>query len=481
MRRGERGSRLGGILLVLCIFGPSVQAADRPNVLIVLADDCTYSDLPLYGGRNAKTPHIDRLARAGLVFERAYVGSAMCQPCRSELYTGLYPMRNGSAWNHSASRRDVRSLPHYLGELGYRVGLAGKTHIEPPEAFPFERVPGFDDNCVREPTLAHDLKGVREFMTRKRDEPFCLVVALVEPHVPWSMGDPSKYPPDEIELPPNIADTPETRRSFAAYLAEIAYMDGQVGEILATLDESKQAETTLVLFSSEQGAQFPGCKWTNWDSGLHTALVARWPSRIEPGTRTRALVQYADVLPTIIEACGGDPSKHAFDGTSFLGVLEGRSDAHRRFVYGVHNNVPEGPPYPIRSVSDGTWRYIRNLLPEEIYIEKHLMGTEAKNKPHGSYWASWVRDAWKDARTHRLVKRYLSRPREELYHTAKDPFEFESLVNETAHADILAKLRGELDRWLGEQGDPGAPQDTFEALEASRRGEHLYPKARPSD
>src|SRR5690606_41538782 len=91
--------------------------------------------------------------------ERAYVGSAMCQPCRSELYTGLYPMRNGSAWNHSASRRDVRSLPHYLGELGYRVGLAGKTHIEPPEAFPFERVPGFDDNCVREPTLAHDLKG----------------------------------------------------------------------------------------------------------------------------------------------------------------------------------------------------------------------------------------------------------------------------------------------------------------------------------
>jgi len=76
----------------------------RPNVLIVMADDCTYNDLPVYGGQNAATPNLDRFSSRGLVFNRAYLASAMCQPCRAELYSGLYPMSNGCAWNHSASR-----------------------------------------------------------------------------------------------------------------------------------------------------------------------------------------------------------------------------------------------------------------------------------------------------------------------------------------------------------------------------------------
>src|SRR5690348_9322845 len=84
----------------------------RPNFLVILADDCTYNDLPVYGGKNAHTPNLDRLAEQGLTFNRAYVSMSICQPCRSELYTGLFPMRNGCAWNHSASHPDVRSLPH---------------------------------------------------------------------------------------------------------------------------------------------------------------------------------------------------------------------------------------------------------------------------------------------------------------------------------------------------------------------------------
>ena len=75
-----------------------------PNFLIVMADDCTYNDLPVYGGQNARTPNIDQLATQGLTFNRAYLSEAMCQPCRAELFSGQYPMRNGCAWNHSASR-----------------------------------------------------------------------------------------------------------------------------------------------------------------------------------------------------------------------------------------------------------------------------------------------------------------------------------------------------------------------------------------
>jgi hypothetical protein len=147
---------------------------------------------------------------------------------------------------------------------------------------------GFERSCVRQTTRKHDLGPAKEFMARGGG-PFCLAIALVEPHVPWTMGDASRYPVDALKLPAHIADTPRTRRDFAAYLAEITYMDRQVGDILRALEASGRAADTLVLFTSEQGAQFPGCKWTNYDAGVHTALVARWPGRIAALTRTDAL------------------------------------------------------------------------------------------------------------------------------------------------------------------------------------------------
>jgi len=349
----------------LCCAG---FAAERPNLLIIMADDCTFNDLPIYGGANAKTPNIDRLASQGLVFDRAYLAEAMCQPCRAELYTGQFPLRNGCAWNHSASRSSTTGMPQHLGAAGYRVGLAGKVHVKPAQAFPFEKIGGFDPSCVRDPTRKHQLDGIRNFMTRDPSRPFCLVVALVEPHVPWVMGDASQYPPAKITLPPNLADTQRTREEYSAYLAEITYMDRQVGDILQTLDKSGLTDETLVLFTSEQGSQFPGNKWTNWDTGVHTALVARWPGNVPAGERTDAIVQYADVLPTLLDLAGGDAPAHNYDGSSFKRVLLGEEQAHRDFAYGVHNHVPEGPPYPLRSVTDGQYRYIRNLQPRSLFI-----------------------------------------------------------------------------------------------------------------
>jgi len=461
------------ILLLAC----QVFAAEQPNILIVMADDCTHSDLPIYGGKNAATPNIDKLASEGLVFNKAYLSEAMCQPCRAELFSGKYPLSNGCAWNHSASIPTIKSLPHYLGKIGYRTGIAGKVHVKPAKAFPFEDVPGFDPNCVRNPTRPHDLTATRDFFTDKA-KPFCLVVALVEPHVPWVMGDASQYPPAKIKLPPNIADTPRTREDFGKYLAEITYMDSQVGEILTALDETGQAENTLVLFTSEQGSQFPGCKWTNWDTGVHTALIARWPKKVAPGTRTNALVQYADVLPTIMDAANAELPDEVVDGESFLRVVLGQSKTHREFVFGCHNNIPEGPAYPVRTVSDGEYRYIQNLLPEEIYIEKHLMGSKGNGALNNPYWSTWVFEAWNNERTYDLVKRYTRRPPEQFYHTARDPYELDNLIATTKTDSGLAtrktKLADALAKWMESQGDPGIAQDTDNAIRAARQGKHLY-------
>lgn len=461
------------LFLAFVLQGTPFAVATPPNFLIIMADDCTHSDLPVYGGKNARTPHIDRLAKQGLVFNKAYLSEAMCQPCRAELYSGKYPMRNGCAWNHSASFPSLQSMPHFLGKSGYRVGLAGKVHVKPESAFPFEKVGGFDPNCVRNPTRPHDLAPVEEFISRNREQPFCLVVALVEPHVPWVMGDASQYPPDKIKLPPNIADTRRTREDFGRYLAEISFMDGQVGEILASLERSGKADETLVMFSSEQGSQFPGCKWTNWDTGVHTALIARWPGKVPSGARTEALVQYVDVLPTLLAASNTDIAGE-FDGTSFLPVLLGEKDSHRQFVFGCHNNIPEGPAYPVRTASDGQFRYIQNLLPDEIYIEKHLMGKQNDGALNNPYWATWVFESWKSERTYDLVKRYMRRPAEQLYHTAEDPFELVNLAADPDFRDMKERLRRQLGRWMESQGDPGIAQDTDAAINAARAGNHLY-------
>jgi len=464
---------LPAALVLGLIYSISLRAAP-PNVLLIMADDCTFSDLRLYGGANAHTPNLDALAQQSLVFNRAYLCSAMCQPCRAELYSGQYPMRNGCAWNHSASREGTTSLPHYLGKLNYRVGLAGKVHVLPESCFPFESIGGFDPSCVRNPTQAHDIAQVQEFISRDGKQPFCLVVALVEPHVPWVMGDPSQYPAEEIQLPPNIADTPRTRQDFGRYLAEITYMDSQVGQLLQILELSGQANDTLVLFTSEQGSQFPGCKWTNWDTGVHTALLARWPGVIAPGTRTDALVQYADIAPTLIEAAGGQTSEWSLDGTSFLAVLHGTQSQHRKYVYGMHNNFPEGPPFPIRSITDGEYHYIRNLTPDEIYIEKHLMGSNGNGELNNPYWSTWIWAASTDPRTYALTKRYTRRPAEQLYHLSKDRYEMINLADDATYAPIKQRLSRELEKWMIQQGDPGIEQDTPQSQQAAKRGRHRF-------
>jgi len=454
------------LILLSCVAN-----ATPPNFLLIVGDDCTYNDLPLYGGENAKTRNLDALAARGLTFNQAYLASAMCQPCRAELYSGQYPMSNGCAWNHSASRPETRSLPHYLKPLGYRVGIAGKVHVKPEANYPFDSVPGFDQSCVRDPTNPHDLSGMKSFLSD--EAPFCLVIGLTEPHIPWVMGDATQYPPKKIKLPPNLADTPETRQHFADYLAEITYMDSQIGDILTALDESGKAEETLVIFTSEQGSQFPGCKWTNWNTGLHTAFIAAWPGTIAEGKRTDAMIQYADVAPTLLALAGGEPESQV-DGTSFAAVLHGEADKHRDFAYGIHNNLPEGPRYPIRSITDGRFRYIRNLLPDELYIEKHLMGGGRLNNP---YWATWMGDdPMKNPSAYEAIKRYMSRPGEQLYFTLEDAYEMENLATDAGYAGVKTDLSAALDAWMEAEGDPGASVDTVEALTASRKGEHLHGK-----
>ena len=430
------------------------ESRQKPNFLFILADDVTYNLLGCYGGTDAQTPHIDKLASEGMRFTKAYAATAMCAPFRAELYTGLYPVRNGVAWNHSAAKPGTKSVCHYLKEQGYRVGLSGKKHASPETTFPFESVKGFPAG-----------EGVDAFMTEDKDQPFCLFLCSHNAHAPWTKGDASKFDRNKLQLLPIQHDNPETREAMAHYLAEVEDLDREVGEILALLDKTGQKDNTLVMFCSEQGWALGFAKWSNWDLGVHTAFIARWPGKIEAGSVSGALIQMADVVPTLQEAAGAKVAPDQFDGHSFYRHLLGRPQPLREYVYGIHNNVPEGEPYPIRSIRDKDFHYILNLTPDVTYHEKHIM-----NKRNRLVWWAALKEAEArgDAQAIALLEKFHTRPAEELYQVDEDGYETNNFANRPEYAQVKNRLHAELKRWMDEQEDPGAAMDD-PAVHATRK------------
>ena len=134
-----------------------------------MADDCTYNDVPIYGGVNAETPQIDKLATEGITFSKAYVTMSMCVPCQAELYTGMQPTRNSVCWNHSIARTGLKSIVHHLDEPGYSTGVAGKFHAKPRNVFPLDMVNGVDRNCVSE-TERYNREALRRFIVQDRED-----------------------------------------------------------------------------------------------------------------------------------------------------------------------------------------------------------------------------------------------------------------------------------------------------------------------
>jgi len=453
-------------MLTAAVSAETAVEPTRPNFVFILGDDITYSDLPAYGGRNIKTPNIDRLASEGIQFTRAYCAMSMCAPFRAELYTGLYPVRNGVAWNHSIAREGTKSVCHHLRELDYRVGLTGKAHARPAAVFPFEQVKGdFPAGA-----------GVREYITKDSTQPFCLFICSHMGHPPWRSGDASKLDRDAIAMPPVLHDNPITRDTYTRYLAEVEAFDAEVGQVLALLKETGHAKNTLVFVSTEQGWDFAFGKWTNWDIGVHTGLIARWPGHIKPGTKTDALVQMADIVPTLIAAAGSDPTAAKLDGSSFLPVLKGQTEKHRKYVYCLHNNVPEGTPYPIRSIRDDQFHYLHNLKPDQSYHEKHLM-TEGPARRYDLQWWQALHDAAAkgDATAKKLFEKYHRRPSEELYRADEDPWEMNNLADKPEYAEVKRHLRTELERWMTEQKDPGAAMDDPAVHAANREAGRKKP------
>lgn len=431
------------------------DVARRPNVVIIMADDLDSRELSSYGGKNINTSNIDALADEGMKFNNMICSEAMCIPTRASLFTGLYPVRHGSFQNHKRvyDSIKIKSVGHYLGDLGYRVALTGKDHsTKPKSVFPFEILEGFEPKCISK-TDEYSLDKIRDFMENSQD-PFCLFVMSINPHKPWTVGDPSEFDASKLILPPHWVDTPKTRTEFTKYLAEVRRLDDQVGDVVQTLKDINIYDNTIVIFLGEQGPQFPGGKWNLWDDGQKSSMIVKWNKVVEESSVTDAVVQYEDIVPTLVDLAGGKPLNN-LDGKSFLPVLKGESDTLRNYAFGVHNNIPEGPAYPIRSIRDTRYKLVKNLTPEKDYYIRYYMNPKKDN----SVWMSWVKKGEKSDKAKRLYRRIEKRPALEFYDLKEDPYELNNLANESKYADKIDEFDSRLMQWMKEQGDKGASMD----------------------
>ncbi|WP_413433357.1 arylsulfatase [Crateriforma spongiae] len=364
-------------------------STQRPNVILILADDFALGDLASNNGGASRTPNLDRLAAESVRFSNAYSGSCVCAPARAAMLTGRYPHRTGvvtlNQENYpklSRLRLDETTLADVLRANGYATGLIGKWHcgIE-PDYHPMKR--GFDEFAgfigpnsyfgfrldVNE-AVSHGNKGYLteelteraiHFVQRHHGDPFFLHLAHYAPHRP-------------LEAPQELIDfyvDKGLEQSTATIYAMIEVMDQGIGKLLSELDRLDLSRRTLVIFASDNGPdpvtgtrfnlQHRGMKYEVYEGGIRVPLFFRWAGQWPSGERDQ-VVQFIDLFPTILDVCGvSHPPKLPIDGASLKGVLSGASDPLSRPLFWQWNRA--SPNYTHNAAMRmGNWKLVKPFV-----------------------------------------------------------------------------------------------------------------------
>ncbi|MGK0185912.1 MAG: arylsulfatase A [Verrucomicrobiales bacterium] len=352
------------------------QAQERPNFVVIMADDLGYGDIGCYGHPSIRTPHLDRMAKEGMRFTDFHSNGAVCSPTRAALMTGRYQQRTGvqgviTAANHRETGMPLEELTfaEALQTVGYKTGMYGKWHLGYPATFnPTHQ--GFDDfsgfvsgnidyhshvdqamhldwwqqaKIDDEPGYLTDLvsdKGV-DFINRHKESPFCLYLAHGAPHYPYQgRKDPAFRTANGKRSKENVGDF--DRR----YKEMIEVMDEGIGRILTTLEQAGIDDRTLVIFMSDNGASakaikgigsvgnLRGTKGSLWEGGTRVPCIVRWPGKIPSGTTSDELCLSMDWFPTLMELGQIEfDASPRIDGVSLVPVLTGKKALDPRTVF----------------------------------------------------------------------------------------------------------------------------------------------------
>jgi N-sulfoglucosamine sulfohydrolase len=474
----------------------SVQETKKLNFILLLTDDQSYH-LSMVGTPGIQTPNIDALAKKGVFFTKAYSAAASCSPCRSAILTGMYPHSNGH-WRNTHTpvmsdpevqfgrqsakvdpvgvHEDLPTLIELLNEKGYKTGITSKFHLSPPWKYPYHH---------RYPTGFKPLSmynAAADFLSKANDQPFFLQVNIDNTHRPFRAHiNQSGWPevsPSDVQVPPNWPDTKITGEDYAEYLSTVEHADAVVGEVLKALNESGQAGNTIIIYTSDQGFCYHRAKATTYDWGVHVPLSVTGPG-IAAGIQTPELASHIDLTPTVLDFAGiAIPA--TVQGVSLRKLLEGKTKSSgHSYIFSQHNAHGPAPDeyYPSRTVTDGRFRYIRNLrnqIVPDYPIERFITDEAFANKPKGLAWlcldatpgGNWGNRAFAEVIHNKdrfpvqyeLLKSTFFRPKEELYDLENDPWEMNNLADVTDYMKTLNKLSQVLDEWMKKTNDDGDPR-----------------------
>lgn len=439
-------------------------APNRPNVLFCIADDAS-PHFGVYGCSWVSTPNIDRVAKAGLVFDNVYTPTAKCAPSRAAILTGRNPWQLEAAANHqSFFPAKFKSFTEALLDAGVSVGAHGKTWGPGtattadgnPRNFGMKKPGG---NAIN-PGAA-----LRAFLAaRQKGEPFFYWFGSGNPHRSYRLDSgiaAGKKPADVDHVPAFWPDNDVVRRDMLDYAIEVEAYDAQVGTLLKVLEETGEVENTLVIVTSDHGMPFPRVKGHNYDMSNRVPLVARWPQGIaKPGRRVADFVSLIDLAPTLLEVFRVDGEKSgmsAITGASFTDLLRGKRAREREFVIlGRERNdvqarpgTPHGLGYPVRGIREGNLLYLRNLAPDRWPCGNPEMGLKDTD---ASPTKQLVEKSGEQDRFWQFC--YGKRPAEELFDLAADPDCVTNLAEVAAYQTRKTTLRNQLFAELTKQHDP---------------------------
>ncbi|MBE0537799.1 MAG: sulfatase, partial [Phycisphaerae bacterium] len=416
----------------------------RPNVILYVVDDQGSTDAGCYGNPVIKTPGLDELAANGTRFTHAFCTTASCSASRSVILSGLYNHFNGQYghqhdYHHFSTFARVRSLPILLAEAGYRTARWGKFHVAPDEVYQFDEV-------IRGGAPAQGAENCRAVIGAADERPFFLYFCTTEPHRPFKREGSDEFDPKDVVVPPYLPDSPECRGELAKYYGSVQRADAGLKRLIEILRETGRWEDTVVIYISDNGIAFPGAKTTLYEPGMRLPCVVRNPFAAKAGVVTDAMVNYADMTPTILDLCGATPEGYAFHGRSFASVLDKSHAAGWDEVYASHTFHEITMYYPMRVVRGRRYKLIWNIAHGLEY-------------PFAS--DLWASETWQGVMKRgekvygkRSVEAYLHRPRFELYDLLEDPHEVKNLADDPGHAKVLAELKAKLKAFQKRTQDP---------------------------
>jgi arylsulfatase A-like enzyme len=440
----------------------SVRVADRPNIVWLVSEDNSAAWLRLYEPHGAPTPHIEALARDGIVFEHAFSNAPVCSVARSTLISGSYAPRLFAQFHRRAvpvpMPEGLRMFPAYLREAGYFTSNNSKE----------------DYNLAKPDGVWDESSGTASYRHRQPGQPFFHVQNFSATHegqlffsAEEMAAAPTTTDPASVRVPAYLPDTPIFRYSIARYLDLQMKMDAQVGAFIDQLARDGVLDDTIVFYYGDNGGVLPRSKGYAYNSGLQIPLVVRVPPKWrhlvtgQPGSREAAFVSFDDFGPTVLNLAGV-PVPAGMDGKAFLGPkvdaasLRGRDEA-----FGYADRFDEKYDL-VRTLRKGQFVYVRSYQPFNV---------DALFNEYRYHQLAYLELArlYREGGLTAVQKQFFEpRAAEALYDLSTDPDEVRNLARDPAYAGITSELRRRLTGWVKSLPDLSFYPESKLAGEAAR-------------